>query len=105
MSSRGISVFVCLMLAIADVWFHPISGESRQHSISNTASQEKPLQGAAAIQQLKTDGSYTSLAEAMAAAARSGAPSEVSRKNDGSVSSSSKTTGLPSPSGNRSTRA
>ena len=67
MSSRGISVFVCLMLAIADVWFHPISGESRQHSISNTASQEKPLQGAAAIQQLKTDGSYTSLAEAMAA--------------------------------------
>ncbi len=73
MSHRGKSIFVCLMLVAASVWFQTWRGKTTQYptTLATLASQAAPaaaLQGEAAIQQLKTDGGYDSLAAAMAAA-------------------------------------
>jgi len=65
MSQRGKSVFVCLMLAIAGVCFQAWRGAPAQ---SAPAPAPATLQGEAALQQLKTNGGYASLAAAMTAA-------------------------------------
>ncbi len=68
MSYRGKSVFVCLLLVAASVWFQAWRGATMQHPLEKPATAAAALQGEAAIQQLKTDGGYASLAAAMTAA-------------------------------------
>jgi len=72
MSYRGSTVFVCLLLVATCVCFQARRGETTQHPPARAAAQAAALQGEAAIQQLKTDGGYASLAAAMAADAAAG---------------------------------
>ncbi len=62
MSQRGKSVFVCFMLAIAGVCFQVWRSAAVQSAPAAA------LSGEAALQQLKTNGGYASLAAAMTAA-------------------------------------
>ncbi len=68
MSYRGKSIFVCLLLVSACLCFQARRGETARHSSTKALVNAAALQGEAAIRQLKSDGSYASLAAAMAAA-------------------------------------